>query len=102
MADRSGTQPSRPQHWQTVRRGVARGQREGRGRATEESPRLSALAPAGTVRWVEVLDALDVAPGLAAAIVEARVGFRPVGSDVKPLLGLVDGLVIATVSARPA
>jgi D-amino-acid dehydrogenase len=54
------------------------------------------------VRWVEVLDALDVAPGLAAAIVEARVGFRPVGSDVKPLLGLVDGLVIATVSARPA
>jgi D-amino-acid dehydrogenase len=47
----------------------------------------------------EVLtDALDVAPGLAAAtILETRVGFRPVGPDVRPLLGPVhglDGLVI--------
>ena len=47
----------------------------------------------------EVLaDALEVAPGLAAAtILETRVGFRPVGPDVRPLLGPVrglDGLVI--------
>lgn len=42
--------------------------------------------------------ALDVAPGLAAAeLIETRVGFRPVGPEVRPLLGRVrgvDGLVI--------
>ncbi len=42
----------------------------------------------------EVLaEALHVAPGLATAtIVETRVGFRPVGSGVRPLLGTVHGL----------
>ena len=42
----------------------------------------------------EVLaEALHVAPGLAnATIIETRVGFRPVGPDVKPLLGRVEGL----------
>lgn len=48
----------------------------------------------------EVLrEALKVAPGLAeAGFLEARVGFRPVGPDVKPLLGTtpdLPGLVIA-------
>ncbi|HTC10760.1 MAG TPA: FAD-dependent oxidoreductase [Acetobacteraceae bacterium] len=42
--------------------------------------------------------ALDVAPGLAGAeLIETRVGFRPVGPEVRPLLGRVrgvDGLVI--------
>ena len=43
---------------------------------------------------VEVLaEALHVAPGLApATIIETRVGFRPVGPGVRPLLGTVDGL----------
>jgi D-amino-acid dehydrogenase len=42
----------------------------------------------------EVLaEALQVAPGLAAAtIVDTRVGFRPVGTDVRPLLGHAHGL----------
>ena len=42
----------------------------------------------------EVLaQALHVAPGLAAAtIIETRVGFRPVGTGVRPLLGRVHGL----------
>jgi D-amino-acid dehydrogenase len=42
----------------------------------------------------EVLaEALGVAPGLGAAtIVETRVGFRPVGRGVRPLLGSVGGL----------
>ena len=42
----------------------------------------------------EVLaNALRVAPGLAtASVIETRVGFRPVGPDVRPLLGAVDGL----------
>jgi D-amino-acid dehydrogenase len=42
----------------------------------------------------EVLaEALHVAPGLATAtITETRVGFRPVGADVRPLLGTVQGL----------
>src|SRR5439155_6588650 len=42
----------------------------------------------------EVLaEALHVAPGLATAtITETRVGFRPVGADVRPLLGAVQGL----------
>ncbi len=49
----------------------------------------------------EVLDeALSVAPGLAAATyLETRIGFRPMGPDVRPLLGQVSGmqgLVIAT------
>ena len=49
----------------------------------------------------EVLtEALRVAPGLAdAEYVETRIGFRPMGPDARPLLGLVpglDGLVIAT------
>ncbi|MFH8407561.1 NAD(P)/FAD-dependent oxidoreductase [Streptomyces sp. NPDC018019] len=48
----------------------------------------------------EVLsEALAVAPGLAGAThLETRVGFRPVGPDVRPLLGRVpqlDGLVVA-------
>jgi D-amino-acid dehydrogenase len=42
----------------------------------------------------EVLaEALHVAPGLASAtIVETRVGFRPAGPGVRPLLGLVRGM----------
>ena len=42
----------------------------------------------------EVLrEALGVAPGLAAAtVVETRVGFRPVGPDVRPMLGTVPSL----------
>jgi D-amino-acid dehydrogenase len=44
--------------------------------------------------------ALAVAPGLAAATyLETRVGFRPMGPDILPLLGPVpgvDGLVVAT------
>jgi D-amino-acid dehydrogenase len=42
----------------------------------------------------EVLaNALRVAPGLAtASVIETRVGFRPVGPGVRPLLGAVDGL----------
>ncbi|MGW7514896.1 NAD(P)/FAD-dependent oxidoreductase [Streptomyces sp. NPDC054796] len=48
----------------------------------------------------EVLgEALAVAPGLATAThVETRVGFRPMGPDVRPLLGTVpacEGLVVA-------
>lgn len=41
----------------------------------------------------EVLrEALAVAPGLATAtVIETRIGFRPVGPDVRPLLGLVPG-----------
>ncbi len=47
----------------------------------------------------EVLaEALHVAPGLATAtIIETRVGFRPVGPGVRPLLGAVrgwDGLLV--------
>jgi D-amino-acid dehydrogenase len=42
--------------------------------------------------------ALDVAPGLGSAtIIETRIGFRPVGPDVRPLLGragAIDGLLI--------
>jgi D-amino-acid dehydrogenase len=49
----------------------------------------------------EVLgQALAVAPGLASGTyLETRVGFRPMGPDIRPLLGLVpglDGLTIAT------
>ncbi len=49
----------------------------------------------------EVLgQALRVAPGLAAGTyLETRIGFRPVGPDIRPLLGRVpqaEGLVIAT------
>ncbi len=49
----------------------------------------------------EVLDeALAVAPGLAtASYVETRIGFRPMGPDVRPLLGSVagmPGLIVAT------
>jgi D-amino-acid dehydrogenase len=42
----------------------------------------------------EVLtEALRVAPGLSSAsIAETRVGFRPVGRGVRPLLGTVRGL----------
>ncbi len=47
----------------------------------------------------EVLaEALHVAPGLASAsIIETRVGFRPVGQGIRPLLGAmpgVDGLLV--------
>lgn len=49
----------------------------------------------------EVLaQALRVAPGLAAGTyLETRIGFRPMGPDIRPLLGCVpqaEGLVIAT------
>lgn len=49
----------------------------------------------------EVLhEALTVAPGLASGTyLEARIGFRPMGPDIRPLLGAVpgaDGLIIAT------
>ena len=44
--------------------------------------------------------ALAVAPGLAdGTYLETRVGFRPIGPDIRPLLGPVpgvDGLVVAT------
>ena len=44
--------------------------------------------------------ALHVAPGLAeGTYLETRIGFRPMGPDIKPLLGPVPelhGLVIAT------
>jgi D-amino-acid dehydrogenase len=48
----------------------------------------------------EVLrEALSVAPGLAGAtVLETRIGFRPAGPDILPLLGAVtgwDGLVVA-------
>jgi D-amino-acid dehydrogenase len=47
----------------------------------------------------EVLtEALHVAPGLASAtIIETRVGFRPVGQGIRPLLGAmpgIDGLLV--------
>jgi D-amino-acid dehydrogenase len=56
------------------------------------------ITPAGLA---EVLsEALAVAPGLAdGTYLETRVGFRPVGPGIRPLLGPVpglDGLVIAT------
>lgn len=49
----------------------------------------------------EVLDeALAVAPGLASGTyLETRIGFRPMGPDIRPLLGTVpgiDGLTVAT------
>jgi D-amino-acid dehydrogenase len=49
----------------------------------------------------EVLNnALSVAPGLSqGTLLETRVGLRPVGPDIRPLLGPVrgvDGLVVAT------
>lgn len=49
----------------------------------------------------EVLNqALEVAPGLASGTyLETRIGFRPMGPDIKPLLGAVpgvDGLIVAT------
>jgi D-amino-acid dehydrogenase len=49
----------------------------------------------------EVLDrALAVAPGLASGTyLETRVGFRPIGPDMRPLLGPMpgmDGLIVAT------
>jgi D-amino-acid dehydrogenase len=38
-------------------------------------------------------EALHVAPGLATAtVIETRVGFRPVGPGIRPLLGPVGGL----------
>ena len=56
------------------------------------------VTPAGLA---EVLgEALAVAPGLAGGTyLETRVGFRPVGPGIRPLLGPVpglDGVVIAT------
>jgi D-amino-acid dehydrogenase len=49
----------------------------------------------------EVIDAgLDVAPGLAdSSIQDVRIGFRPAGPDILPLLGTVpdlEGLIIST------
>jgi D-amino-acid dehydrogenase len=45
-----------------------------------------------------LLQALHVAPGLGAAtIVETRIGFRPVGPGIRPMLGVasnIDGLLI--------
>lgn len=42
----------------------------------------------------EVLNqALAVAPGLAAAtVIETRIGFRPVGPDLRPMLGAIPGV----------
>lgn len=42
----------------------------------------------------EVLtEALSVAPGLGTAtMIETRVGFRPVGNEVRPLIGWVEGI----------
>jgi D-amino-acid dehydrogenase len=56
------------------------------------------VTPAGLA---EILSqALAVAPGLAGGTyLETRVGFRPMGPGVRPLLGPVpglDGLVVAT------
>ena len=56
------------------------------------------ITPGG---MAEVLgNALRVAPGLAAGTyLETRIGFRPMGPDIRPLLGRVpqaEGLVIAT------
>jgi D-amino-acid dehydrogenase len=56
------------------------------------------VTPAGLA---EILaQALAVAPGLASgAYLETRVGFRPMGPDIRPLLGPVaglEGLVVAT------
>jgi D-amino-acid dehydrogenase len=53
----------------------------------------------------EVLEAaLAVAPGLAGAkVIETRIGFRPMGPEVRPLPGgasAVPGLIIATDWAR--
>jgi D-amino-acid dehydrogenase len=56
------------------------------------------VTPAGLAEILR--EALAVAPGLASGTYrETRVGFRPVGPDVRPLLGPVpgtDGLVVAT------
>jgi D-amino-acid dehydrogenase len=56
------------------------------------------ITPAGLAEILE--QALAVAPGLAeGTYLETRVGFRPMGPGVRPLLGPVpglDGLVVAT------
>jgi len=56
------------------------------------------ITPAGLAEILE--QALAVAPGLAGGTyLETRVGFRPMGPGIRPLLGPVpglDGLVIAT------
>jgi D-amino-acid dehydrogenase len=56
------------------------------------------VTPGGLAEILE--QALAVAPGLAAGrYLETRVGFRPIGPDIRPLLGPVsgvDGLVVAT------
>jgi D-amino-acid dehydrogenase len=56
------------------------------------------ITPAGLAEILE--QALAVAPGLAdGAYLETRVGFRPLGPGIRPLLGPVpglDGLVVAT------
>jgi D-amino-acid dehydrogenase len=56
------------------------------------------LTAAGVKEVLE--EALSVAPGLAeSTLKEVRIGFRPAGPDILPLLGTVpgaDGVVIAT------
>jgi D-amino-acid dehydrogenase len=56
------------------------------------------VTPGGLAEILE--QALTVAPGLASGTyVETRVGFRPMGPDIRPLLGPVpglEGLVVAT------
>jgi D-amino-acid dehydrogenase len=56
------------------------------------------ITPGGLAEVLE--QALAVAPGLAAGTyLETRIGFRPMGPDIRPLLGPVpgiDGLIIAT------
>jgi D-amino-acid dehydrogenase len=56
------------------------------------------VTPAGLAEILR--EALAVAPGLATGTyMETRVGFRPVGPDVRPMLGPVpgaDGLMVAT------
>lgn len=56
------------------------------------------VTPGGLAELLE--QALAVAPGLASGMyLETRVGFRPMGPDLRPLLGPVpgaDGLIVAT------
>jgi D-amino-acid dehydrogenase len=56
------------------------------------------VTPGGLAEVLQ--EALAVAPGLASGTyLETRIGFRPMGPDIRPLLGPVpgvDGLIIAT------
>ena len=53
----------------------------------------STIASRRPARLEVLAEALHVAPGLATAtVIETRVGFRPVGPAIRPLLGPVRGL----------